>query len=72
MVGALRLAPAPRSRRFGTGCDALAYRRWLIARGWNAITDELAGREIDRRLNAGEKIVCIELPYLEEEQEMPW
>jgi general stress protein YciG len=52
--------------------DALAYRRRLIARGWNAITDELAGREIDRRIGAGEQVLCDELLYLDEEQDMPW
>ncbi len=52
--------------------DARAYRRRLIARGWNALTDELAGREIDRRINAGERIVCVELPYLGEDRESPW
>src|SRR4051812_34682456 len=49
--------------------DAIAYRRWLIARGWNVLADALAGYEIERRLTAGQDIVCIELPYLDEDSE---
>lgn len=47
--------------------DALAYRRWLIARGWNAIVEQLADRELDRRINAGERVACIELPPMLDE-----
>lgn len=55
------------------GYQTTLARHWQgDARGWNAITDELAGCEIDRRIGAGEAIVCIELPYLDEEQDMPW
>src|SRR3954447_15271060 len=47
--------------------DALAYRRWLVAKGWNVVVDALADREIDRRLATGETTVCLELAYADEE-----
>src|SRR5690242_14366754 len=48
--------------------DALAYRRWLVAKGWNAVADALADCEINRRLAAGDAIACVELTYLDEDR----
>ena len=47
--------------------DALAYRRWLIAKGWNVVVDALADIELSRRLAAGEPTACVELTYLDDE-----
>src|SRR5204862_29173 len=45
--------------------DRLAYRLFLAARNWNLVTDALAGRELDRQLQAGAVIASVELPWVE-------
>lgn len=51
--------------------DTLAYRRWLAAKGWDALADEMADWELNRRLAAGEQTACVELPVMCEE-DLPW
>ena len=53
--------------------DALAYRRWLIARGWNACMDQLADRELDRQLAEGAEVACVEIDIMtDEDGDLPY
>jgi general stress protein YciG len=42
--------------------DRKAYHDYLAARQWNRLADSFADRELQRRLDAGEQVACIELP----------
>jgi general stress protein YciG len=50
--------------------DALGYRRWLCAKGWNAAIEALTDRELDRQLANGATIAVVELPPPLDDEEL--
>jgi hypothetical protein len=52
--------------------DRATYREWLLARAWNVVIDALTDAKIDAALAAGATTVCVEIPLVESEDEIPW
>jgi hypothetical protein len=51
--------------------DALGYRAWLIKKGWDAVVDRLSDRELDRQLSEGAEVACVEVPVMDDFDELP-
>jgi hypothetical protein len=52
--------------------DSQGYRDYLGLRRHEAQIESLVDRELQRRLDQGQEVACMELPVLSDPDEIPW
>ena len=54
------------------GGDRASYLKYLRERANESVLEGFVDRELARRLDQGQEMVCMELPVLSDPDEIPW